>query len=130
VVFRSGTPVALIDWEFAQPGTLLDDIASAVKHWTPLISDERAETDGWHLPLDRARRLRLFCDTYGLERSRLSELIAVAIRNAEWGYLSHKTWGEAGLPGFREMWQSGSGGVILADQQWLREHRGDLLAGS
>ncbi|HEV2368391.1 MAG TPA: aminoglycoside phosphotransferase family protein, partial [Acidimicrobiales bacterium] len=50
LVFDLGLPVALIDWEFAQPGTRLDDLASAAKPWIPLISDERARALGWRLP--------------------------------------------------------------------------------
>jgi aminoglycoside phosphotransferase (APT) family kinase protein len=129
VVFRSGKPVALIDWEFAQPGTPLDDLASAAKHWVPLISDERAVEEGWHLPLGRPRRLRLLCDAYGLDLSTLPELVARVIRNADLGYWSHKAWGEARIPGFEEMWQNGSGDEILSDQRWLREHQHELLEG-
>ena len=129
VVFRSGRPVALIDWEFAQPGTPLDDLASAAKHWVPLMSDERAAAEGWRLPLDRPRRFRLLGEAYGLGCSRLPELVGHVIRNADWGYLSHKTWGEAGVAGFEEMWQKGSGDVILADQRWLRDQQKELLDG-
>lgn len=127
VVFRSGRPVALIDWEFAQPGDVLDDVASAAKHWVPLCSDERASDDGWELPLDRRHRLRVLCDGYGLDQEGRTALIPRVLRNAQYGYLSHKTWGEAGLPGFKEMWEGGSGKSILGDRAWLeaeQEHLG------
>jgi len=121
VVFRSGRPAALIDWEFAQPGTYLDDVASAAKHWIPLASDERAAAEGWSLPVDRVHRLRLLSDSYGLDPADRRALIPTVIRNAEYGYRSHKTWGEAGVPGFAEMWQNGSGESILGDRAWLTE---------
>ena len=70
VVFRAGLRVALIDWDFAQPGTVLDDLASAAKHWVPPCSDDRAIADGWVPPIDRRRRLRVLCDGYGLDRAR------------------------------------------------------------
>jgi len=126
VVFRLGRPVALIDWEFAQPGTRLDDVASAAKHWVPLISDERATADGWRLPIDRVRRLRLLSDSYGLDDDARHALIPTVLRNAEFGYLSHKTWGEEGVPGFAEMWNEGSGAVILGDRAWLEQARADF----
>jgi Phosphotransferase enzyme family len=119
VVFRSGLPAALIDWDFAQPGTRLDDLASAAKHWVPLASDERALADGWSLPVQRVERLRVLCDAYGLGAEDRSALIPTVIRNSEFGYLSHKRWGEAGLPGFAEMWEQGSGDSILGDRAWL-----------
>jgi len=126
VVFRSGRPAALIDWEFAQPGTRLDDLASAAKHWVPLMSDERARADGWTTPLDRMVRLRLLCDAYGLDHVDRTALLPTALCNAGHGYLSHKTWGEAGVPGFAEMWAGGSGAVILGDRTWLESALADL----
>ncbi len=126
VVFRAGRPVAFIDWEFAQPGTRLDDVASAAKHWAPLISDERARADGWALPLDRGRRLRLLCDAYGLSPDERARLIPTALANSDRGYRSHQVWGEAGVPGFAEMWAAGSGRLIRADRDWLQAARSTL----
>ena len=126
VVFRSGVPVALIDWDFAQPGTRLDDLASLAKHWVPLASDARATADGWTLPVDRRRRLRVLCDAYGLDVAERRQLLATGLRNAIYGYASHKAWGEAGVPGFAEMWRAGSGEMILADRAWLETARPEL----
>lgn len=126
VVFRAGRPAALIDWDFAQPGTCLDDIASAAKHWVPLCGDARAAADGWELPLDRGARLGALCDGYGLDDESRRALIPTVLRNAIYGYQSHKTWGEAGVPGFAEMWRDGSGASILGDRAWLEEAEADL----
>ena len=128
VVFRDGLPAALIDWEFAQPGTVLDDLASAAKQWIPLLSDERAEADGWMLPVDRVARLRLLCDAYGLPARERPQLLPTVIRNAAYGYRSHQTWGEAGVAGFAEMWRAGSGNRILGDRAWLEENLDTLEA--
>ena len=128
VVFHSGRPVALIDWEFAQPGTALDDVASAAKHWVPLCSDDRAAAQGWQLPLDRRHRLQVLCDAYGLDTDERDALLPTVLRNAEFGYLSHKTWGEAGVPGFKEMWEAGSAASIRGDRAWL-EHEVHRLKG-
>jgi Phosphotransferase enzyme family len=119
VVFRSGLPVALIDWEFAQPGTALDDIASAAKQWVPLMGDGQAEQNGWTLPVDRAGRLDLLCSSYGLPKEARARLLSTVVANSDYGYRSHKTWGEAGVPGFAQMWKAGSGDRILADRAWL-----------
>jgi hypothetical protein len=126
VVFFSGRAAALIDWDFAQPGTHLDDVASAAKHWVPLISDDRAAAQGWSLPIDRVTRLRLLCDAYGLDNADRVALLPTVIGNFQWGYLSHKTWGEAGVAGFAEMWRDGSGATILGDRAWLEDAREEL----
>lgn len=129
VVFRDGVPVALIDWEFAQPGTVLDDIASGAKQWVPLLSDRQAEDNGWALPVDRARRLRVFCDAYGLSDLDRPKVLPTVLANSEYVYRSHRTWGEAGVPGFAEMWKAGSGTRILADRAWLEANLDDLQDG-
>lgn len=126
VVFRDGRPVALIDWEFAQPGTRLEDLASLARHWVPLIGEDRARADGWPVPLDRGRRLRLLCDGYGAARADRAALLDT-VRATSWnGYLSHRAWGRAGVPGFAEMWAAGSGPVILGDLDWLDRARPEL----
>ena len=128
VVFRAGRPVALIDWDFAQPGTVIDDLASAAKHWVPLISDERAAADGWVLPLDRVARLRRAVRRLRPRRPGPGVLIPTVIRNAAHGFQSHQVWGEAGVPGFAEMWRNGSGAVILGDRAWLESVASELAA--
>ncbi|MHB8466628.1 MAG: phosphotransferase [Acidimicrobiales bacterium] len=128
VVFRDGRPEALIDWEFAQPGTALDDLASAAKHWVPLTSDANAATDGWALPIERRARLHLLCDAYGLGAEDRALLVPTAIRNAVFGYRSHKVWGAAGVAGFAQMWAEGSGARILGDRAWLQANQADLSA--
>ena len=128
VVFRQERPAALIDWEFAQPGTHLDDLASAAKQWIPLMSDEQAALNGWSLPVDRIGRLRLLCDSYGLDFADRADLLPTVVRNSEYGYRSHQVWGEAGVPGFAEMWSQGSGQRILADQAWLIREQEALAA--
>jgi aminoglycoside phosphotransferase (APT) family kinase protein len=128
VVFRAGGPVALIDWEFAQPCEPLDDVASAAKHWAPLISDQRAVADGWPLPVDRGRRLRLFVDAYGLDADGRGALIPRVLRNTQYFYDSHRLWGEAGVAGFAEMWQERRGEVMLADRAWLADHGEELAS--
>ncbi len=66
------------------------------------------------------------CDAYGLDVEQRRALIPTALRNARYGYDSHKAWGEAGEAGFAEMWRAGSGALILEDMAWLEGARGDL----
>jgi Phosphotransferase enzyme family len=119
VICRKGLPAALIDWDLAAPGRRLDDLASAAYFWLPLRSDTRAVP--WGLPSDRRpERLRLLCDSYGLgagERARMFDaIIAYCIRN----YELHHTWGALEQrPGWRQMWESGSGQFIVDNLAYL-----------
>jgi hypothetical protein len=126
VILRGGRPVALIDWDFAGPAEPLDDIVSAASHWVPL----RTDADKWGLPAARRpERLRILCDAYGLpdvERARFVDK-AIAIRRG--GYELHKRFGgEERRPGWRAMWDRGSGRSALANLQLLEDLRPELEA--
>lgn len=62
-----GSPIALIDWDHANPGDPLDDLAYLAAYAAPLISeDEEAMTWMRHPgPPDRAHRLRVLAAGYG-----------------------------------------------------------------
>jgi hypothetical protein len=126
VILRDRRPVALIDWDFAGPAEPLDDVVSAASHWVPL----RTDAAKWGLPADRRpERLRILCDAYGLtdgERARFVDK-AIAIRRG--GYELHKRLGgEERQPGWREMWDRGSGETALGNIRLLEELRPELEA--
>jgi hypothetical protein len=126
VIFREGSPVALIDWDLSVPASPLYDIASAANMWVPLAHDARARAFG--LPTARrGERLRVLCDGYGLDEGARSELLAVVARRNRMGYEIHRLYGgELRLPGWREMWDAGSGGEILERSAWFEAHRAEL----
>jgi hypothetical protein len=126
VILREGLPVALVDWDFAGPAPRLYDVASAANFWVPLRSDGQAER--WGLAgLPRGRRLRLLCDAYGLGAPERGELLDVVAHRNRTGYEMHRrNGGELRLPGWREMWDRGSGSVIQERSAWFEAHRADL----
>jgi hypothetical protein len=126
VIFRDGAPVALIDWDLCVPASHLYDIASAANFWAPLAHDARAHAFG--LPTEgRAGRLRLLCDGYGLGAAERIDLLDVVAHRNRMGYEIHRLYGgEQQLPGWREMWDAGSGDVILERNAWFEAHRSDL----
>ena len=120
VVRRDGVPVALIDWDLAGPGDRLIDVASAAYHWAPLRTDGPEELS----VADRARRARAVCDGYGLPAAERSLLVDRSLAMREHGYeLHHRLGGVERQPGWREMWDRGSGERIRANAAWLVEHR-------
>jgi hypothetical protein len=67
-VFQAGVPVALIDWDTAAPGPRSWDLGAVAWRWVPFWRDEKCRAHG--LPTgvaEKARRLRLLLDAYGLE---------------------------------------------------------------
>ena len=126
IIFRDGLPVALIDWDLAGPGDRAADVTSLALWWAPLRPD--AEAEKWGLPTDRrGERLRAICDAYGLEAR--EDLLERAVTQRRGGYELHRRLGlEEQRPGWKEMWDRGSGEVALAGIRWLEVHRGELEA--
>jgi Phosphotransferase enzyme family len=65
-VFAGGRPYGFIDWDLAGPAGPLDDLALAAINFTPLRPDRFCQGVGFTEPPDRAARLKVFCDAYGL----------------------------------------------------------------
>jgi len=105
-VFRAGLPVAIIDFDNAAPGARLDDLAYALFLWLNVGSDGPP-------PGEQARRIKLFCDAYGLAAGAqvVSAIVAAVARNVE-GLLADGRRADA------DWWQ--------AQLEWVDRHRTEL----
>jgi len=97
-VFRHGVPVAFIDWDTAAPGPRSWDLGLAAWRWVPFSRDEKCRAIGVPTGVaDKARRLRLLLDAYGIEpdigivqagiermRSFLDHLLRLAAAGSDW----------------------------------------------
>jgi hypothetical protein len=112
VIFRDGLPVALIDWELAAPSSRVLEVALAATYWAGLRVDDQLAT--WGVPLDRrGERLRLLCDSYGLDASQRSVLLDELIAQRR-GRLERGDWRVANRQ------------TVLANLRWLEKHRAEL----
>ncbi|MFN8485894.1 MAG: phosphotransferase [Anaerolineae bacterium] len=118
-IVRDGEPVAFIDWDFAAPGRRIWDVAYALWRFVPLYPDA-----SFGSLAERAQRIRLFCDAYGLEDRR--GLLAVVEWRQAVHYSTLAAWAESGLPAFERLWREGHGEAMLRDLTWLRTHRVEL----
>jgi len=82
-------------------------------------------TDGADVE-EYARRLRLFCDAYALDDR--STLLTVIEQRQQVMYDAVRIWGEAGVPGFAEMWQTGHATAPLLDNAFVRTSRRALAS--
>ncbi len=115
VVFRDGSAVGLLDFDFAAPGRREFDLASFARMCVPIDADESSARVGW-MKADRPARLRLVCDEYGLDgpgRARLLACIDESIARDGEFVRRHV---EAGEAAFIEMWES-MGGQERYDQR-------------
>lgn len=66
-VWRGDAIVGLLDWDQAAPRPAIHDVAYALEYAVPFRGDEDAMADiGFPAPPDRARRMRVFAEAYGL----------------------------------------------------------------
>ncbi|MCX6522207.1 MAG: phosphotransferase [Actinobacteria bacterium] len=126
VVFRDGSAVGLLDFDFAAPGRREFDLASFVRMCLPVDEDASAARLGW-VSADRPARLRLVCDEYGLDgpgRARLLDRFDESIAR-DGQFVRRRV--EAGEAAFIEMWES-MGGQERYDRRrrWWSEVRADF----
>jgi hypothetical protein len=63
-----GQAAGLFDWDFCHPGPRLEDVAYSLEYLAPFRDDDTAmRWLGFTSPPDRSRRLRVFCEEYGIE---------------------------------------------------------------
>lgn len=125
-VYRDGLPSALIDWDFAAPAPAIWDVAYAAWRFVPLYYDGVPGISKAPDVAEQSRRLALFCNEYRL-RGRVSLLDAVIARQQVM-YDTVRVWGEAGIPGFAEMWATGHADAPLRDKAFVEQHRGELAS--
>ena len=123
-----GLAVALLDFDFAAPGRRTFDLAAFARMCVPVDDDTNAARLGWG-PADRPRRLRLVCDTYGLDRGGRAEVLASVSAAIAAGGEFVRRHVEAGDPGFVQMWHD-MGGMERFDRRrrWWEERKPDFEA--
>lgn len=73
-VFDEGKLVGIIDFDHAHPGSRLWDLAYALYRFAPIT--DPSNPDGYGATAEQCRRVRLFCDEYGLqERAQLLQVV-------------------------------------------------------
>ncbi|WP_242454696.1 phosphotransferase [Bailinhaonella thermotolerans] len=124
VVFRGGSPYALIDFDMARPTTRLFDVVTTLRHWAPIAHP--ADRDAAQRFTYVGPRLRLFCDAYGLEdRSRLLDLVRLRFERS---YEAMRERADVLGGAWARMWADGAGDRILRALDWFDRNRDRLDA--
>jgi ADP-ribose pyrophosphatase YjhB (NUDIX family) len=124
-VWRRGRLVGLIDWDFAEPGTRLQDLAQAAWYFVPLRPDQQCRRAGFASPPDRAERLRALCDAYGDFTSakvveELERLIEIEATERT------QRLGRKGLEPWATFLRRGDLEQFAHEAAWLRDHKESL----
>jgi Ser/Thr protein kinase RdoA (MazF antagonist) len=117
VVFRDGVAVALIDFDLAGPGSVLWDVATAVRLWAPL----RPDADIADVRRGRTlTRLCRFADAYGLTEPDRLRLVDAAADNHIWCMNYVRRGAETGHPWFRQRWTTGESELTDRTNHWFK----------
>ncbi len=117
-VYRRDRPVGFIDWDYAAPGLRVWDLAHAAWRYVPL---------GPQTPVaDGARRLRVLCDAYGLDRR--GQLIDYIARRQQALHDTVRQFAALGIPPFVAMWGTRHSEQPLRDRLHLLAHRDEYEA--
>lgn len=115
-------PVGLVDFDFAQPGDALDDVAYALEYTAPFRDDVQAmRWQGFDAPPDRARRIAVFAEEYGLPA--VDGLVDAVIRRQEMARVSVRSLADLGLEPQRTWVAEGFGDELAARVRWSRDNR-------
>ncbi len=82
MVYKDEKVYALIDFDTAGPGPRIWDVAYALYRFVPLSFTQDVQALGLANPLLQRQRLRMFCQTYGLEHS-YEEVLETVVRRLE-----------------------------------------------
>jgi len=128
VVFRDGTAVALLDFDFAAPGRPVYDLAQFARLCVPVNDEISAARLGWRRA-DKPARLRLVADSYGLDATARRQLVEVMADSIARGGEFVRRRVEAGDPNFTGMWEA-MGGMERFNRQrrWWAARRPDFDA--
>ena len=122
-VFRKGSPVAFVDFDLASPAQPAWDVAHLAWQFVPLADEEGCALHGWSSPPDRAGRLRLLSDGYGLsEQDRIGfpELVA---RRMEATASGIEALAAEGVPAQRRWVEEGVPALVRVEGDWVERHR-------
>ncbi|TME77548.1 MAG: aminoglycoside phosphotransferase family protein [Chloroflexi bacterium] len=115
-LFRDEDLAVFLDWDLAGPGSRLWDVANSAACWVTLFSESKLFSVS-----ERAQRLRLFCDAYGLvDRSEL--LATIRLRNDHVARFIEAR-ARAGEPGFVTLARWDTPAKMDDDLAWLDQHR-------
>lgn len=119
-VFRERRLFAMIDFDLAGPGRRIWDVATGIWRWVPVYMDTDPTLH------ERARRIRLFCDAYGLGPER-RDVIDVLLQRQRAVRELARVEAARGDPGFAKIWSWFPDDSFMVEGiAFVEEHRAEL----
>jgi hypothetical protein len=119
-IWRDDKVVGLVDWDFAQPGKAISDLAYLAWYAVPLAGDDRAQTCGFKDGVDRAGRLRALCSAYGQHDPH--EVVAEAVRIIVLERVQMAELSQQGVQPWVDFVATGNLEAFSNEAAWIREN--------
>lgn len=122
LVLSGDQVVGIFDLDYARPGPRTYDISSALHRFAPLSSGD----DLWGTTVERAARVRLFCESYGLDACTPPESVAAVVLRLL-GHVSYmREEAAAGNEAFARHIAEGHAEEYERDAAYVTAHLGEL----
>jgi Phosphotransferase enzyme family len=119
-VWVQDRPVGVIDWDFAQPGKAIDDLAYLAWQLVPLQPDERGRQYGLAEGFNRADRMDALCQGYGGDFTP-GEVIAGAVSVIETEIANTRALAASGIHPWTLFEKDGAVAAFAGEAQWIRQ---------
>ncbi|MGN6486041.1 MAG: aminoglycoside phosphotransferase family protein [Thermomicrobiales bacterium] len=124
-IWQGDRLTGVIDWDFAQPGTVLEDLGYLAWYAVPLSDDGRARQYGLGSGFDRTTRLRALATAYvNVTPAEMLHGALVVIRKERDDMLA---LARQDLEPWASFVREGTPSAFAADLAWIEEHRPTLL---
>lgn len=123
LVFTGEQVSGVIDVDYARPGPRSYDLSYAVYRFAPLT----AADEGWGSPADRAARVRLFCESYGLDACSVADTIAAVGPRLLGMVMYMRAEAAAGNSAFAGHVAQGHDALYERDALYVADHLADLV---
>lgn len=122
LVFSQSRLVGIIDLDYARPGPRTYDIASALYGFAPLTTSD----EGWGSIPERAARVRIFCEAYGLDPAGTVEALHAVAPRLEWIVSYMRESAANGHEAFARHLAEGHAEHYERDIRWITDHVAEL----
>ena len=104
------------------------DLAQAAWQFVPLSDDSGCAEQGWAEPPDRALRLRVMCDAYGLSRVDRTGFSGVVAERMEATASGIESLAAEGVAAHERLVRDGVPELVRVEKAWVVRHAHDLDA--
>ncbi len=123
-IWRNGELKGVIDWDFAEPGEAIMDLAQIAWHFVPLRGFDFCRKAGFEEPPLLRDRLNILCEVYGsFSPDRVMHAL-LELQQLEISRIS--AMGRKGVEPWSTYYKRGDLDVIKRERDWLSKESGNL----